>query len=107
MSPFIRRAAMAALLLSTGSLVVVTELTPVDAAAPRGAKAPAGPTTRPAVGVPLNDAIKAINMMDYATALTKAQLADKVDKKTPYEEYLTAKILGSIAINQPMRDFAA
>jgi hypothetical protein len=107
MSRFIRRALTAALLVSTASFAVVTALQPVDAAQRGAAAKSAGPTTRPAIGTPLNDAITALNKMDYATALAKVQIADKVDKKSPYEEYLVSKILGAIAINQPMRDFAA
>ena len=107
MSRFIRRATMAALLASTASMAVVTTMHPVDAAqraAP--AKAPANAPRRE-IGIPLNDAIKALQAMDYTTALAKMQVADKVEKKTPYEEYLVAKYLGIVALGQPMRDYAA
>jgi hypothetical protein len=97
---------MAALLVSTATLGVVTALEPV-VAAQRAAPKQTGPLARPAIGTPINDAVKLLQTMDYAGALAKVQLADKVDKKSPYEEYLVAKFLGAIALSQATKDFPA
>src|SRR5262249_42433193 len=105
---FFRCAMMAALLTSAASMAVVTALEPADAAqAAKNAPAKAAPkqVSRREVGLPINDAVKALQAMDFPTALAKVQLADKVSNKSPYEEYLVAKYLGIIALGQPMRDF--
>jgi hypothetical protein len=107
MSKFVRRALMAAMLASTASVAVITSYDPAFSAAAPARGKQTGPTARTAVGGPVNDSIKLIQANDFAGALAKVQLADKVDKKTPYEEYLVAKFLGIIAIQQPQRDFAA
>jgi tetratricopeptide (TPR) repeat protein len=108
MTRFIRRAMMAALFVSAASTPVVTALEPADAAPARGQAARNSPTTtaRPSIGIPINDALKLVQMMDFAGALAKVQLADKQEKKTPYEEFTVAKYLGVIALGQPMRDMA-
>ena len=109
MNRFVRCAIMATLLTSAASTAVVIALEPADAAQARGAPAKAAPkqnnVSRREIGLPINDAVKALQAMDFATALAKIQIADKVDKKTPYEEYLVAKYLGIVALGQPMRDF--
>jgi tetratricopeptide (TPR) repeat protein len=108
MNTFIRRAAMAAL-VSTASVAVVSALTPVYAAAPakKDAKDAKGPQVRPVVGKPLNDAVKLVNMKDFAGALAKVNEADMVKDKQPFEEYQISKYAGFIAINQPMPDYDA
>ena len=59
------------------------------------------------VGKPLNDAMKLVDMKDFAGALAKVKEADAVMDKTPFEEYSVTKYMGFIAINQPMPDYAA
>jgi hypothetical protein len=109
MTRFVRCAMMAAILTSAASTAVVTALQPADAAQAAKAAPKAAPkqnnVSRREIGLPINDAVKALQAMDFATALAKIQIADKVDKKTPYEEYLVAKYLGIVALGQPMRDF--
>lgn len=108
MRHFVRRALMAALLATTASAAIVVSYDPAfSAAAPAARGKQTGPVARAAVGNAINDSIKLIQANDFAGALAKVQLADKVDKKNPYEEYLVAKFLGIIAIQQPQRDFAA
>jgi tetratricopeptide (TPR) repeat protein len=104
-----------AALISAASATVVTAVIPAHAALPPrsgpGARAEAakqvGPQVRPPVGRPLNDAMKLVDMKDFAGALVKAKEADAVMDKTPFEEYSVAKYLGFIAVNQPMPDYAA
>ena len=50
---------------------------------PKDAKAPAGPQVRREIGIPLQDALKAITANDLDTALAKLQVADMVPMKTP------------------------
>ena len=102
MNRLFRRAVMGALLVSAASVAVVTAIDPAPAAQRR---APAN-TTRNAVGVPINDALKAFNMMDYDAAMAKVEQADKVKDKTPFEEYTVAKFLGAIALARMPTDFA-
>jgi tetratricopeptide (TPR) repeat protein len=66
-----------------------------------------GPQVRAPVGRPLNEAMKLVDMKDFAGALAKVKEADAVMDKTPFEEYSVAKYMGFIAINQPMPDYAA
>ena len=107
MTTFIRRAAMAAL-ISAATATAVTALDSAQAAAPArnngrpaaNAKAPAGPQVRREIGVPLQDALKAINANDLDTALAKLQVADMVPMKTPFEEYSIAEYLGSIYLKK-------
>jgi len=110
MTKFIRRATMAAL-LSAASALAVSALIPgqaaLAAAAKKDDKKEAAPTVRAAIGKSLNDAMKAIDAKDFKTALEKAEEADKIKDKTPFEEYQVAKYFGFIAINQPMPDYAA
>lgn len=107
MTRFIRHALMAALLTSAASTAVVTVIDSADAAQARGARAPATPTSRRQVGLPINDALKFVQMMDFDRALAKVREADAVKDKTPYEEYIVAKYMGIVALQQPMRDMAA
>jgi tetratricopeptide (TPR) repeat protein len=114
MNKFVRRAAMAAL-VSAASAIAVTALMPANAAVPprtgpnakAAAAKDAGPQSRAPVGKPLNDAMKLVDMKDFAGALAKVKEADAVMDKTPYEEYVVSKYMGFIAINQPMPDYAA
>jgi tetratricopeptide (TPR) repeat protein len=111
MNKLIRRAAMAAL-VSAASATAVTALMPAHAAVPqpKGKGAPAkdvGPQVRPPVGKALNDAMKFVDMKDFAGALAKVKEADAVMDKTPFEDYSVSKYLGFIAINQPMPDYTA
>lgn len=116
MTKFIRRATLAAL-LSTASAIAVTALLPIQPTLAAAAAAK-GPNIRPAVGKPLNDAIKftdaakaakndAEKAKAFADALAKVKEADAVKDKTPDEDYQVSKFLGFIAINQPMPDYAA
>jgi len=104
----IRRALMAALLVSAASTAAVIALQPADAAQARTA-APAAktPPISRQVGTPINDALKLVQAMDYPGALAKVREADNVKNKTAYEEFIVAKYLGVIALGQPMRDMAA
>jgi tetratricopeptide (TPR) repeat protein len=114
MNKLIRRAAMAAL-VSAASATAVTALMPAHAAVPprtgpnakAAAAKDAGPQVRLPVGKPLNDAMKLVDMKDFAGALAKVKEADAVMDKTPFEDYSIAKYMGFIAINQPMPDYAA
>ena len=114
MNKLIRRAAMAAL-VSAASATAVTALMPAQAAVPQrtgpNAKADAakttGPQVRTSVGKPLNDAMKMVDVKDFAGALAKVREADAVMDKTPFEEYNISKYMGFIAINQPTPDYAA
>ena len=115
MNRLLRRAAMAAL-ISAASATVMIEVMPAQAALPPrtgpnaradAAKQAGGAQVRPPVGRPLNDAMKLVDMKDFAGALAKAKEADAVMDKTPFEEYSVAKYLGFIAVNQPMPDYAA
>src|SRR5690349_13675056 len=107
MTKFIRRATMAAL-LSAASALAVSAVIPGHAAFAAAAKKDAkeaSPAVRPAIGKALNDAMKALDSKDFATALTKVEEADKIKDKTPFEEYQVSKYFGFIAINQPMPDY--
>ena len=111
MTKFIRRAATAAL-FTTASAFAFTAIVPMHPAeaAARAAtkKEDEGPKVRVAVGKGLNDAMKAIDAKDFATALAKVNEVDMSTKdKSPFEDYQVAKYLGFIAINQPMPDYAA
>src|SRR5258705_13167063 len=76
MNKFIRRAVTAAL-VSTASVTAVTVLMPAYAAPAKkpDPKVPEGPKVRPVVGKPLNDAVKLVNMKDFAGALAKVNEA--------------------------------
>ena len=109
MTKFIRRATMAAL-LSAASALAVSAVIPGHAAFAAAAKKDAkeaAPAVRPAIGKALNDAMKALDSKDFATALAKVEEADKIKDKTPFEEYQVSKYFGFIAINQPMPDYPA
>jgi tetratricopeptide (TPR) repeat protein len=108
MTRSIRRALMAALLVSAATTAAVTVLEPANAAQARAA-APAAkaPQLSRQIGIPINDALKLVQAMDFAGALAKVAEADKVKNKTPVEEFTVAKYLGVIALGQPMRDMAA
>jgi tetratricopeptide (TPR) repeat protein len=95
------RAAVAAVALSTAAMVGYVAMEPAYAAPAPAEKLP---PLKAAVGGPLNDAVKLANAKDFAGALAKVQQADKVEKKTPYEEYKVAFFLGFIAINAMPQD---
>jgi len=103
MKKSIRRAVMAAL-ISAATATAVTALVPAYAAParpnPRDAKAPPGPQVRREIGIPLQDALKAIMANDFDTALAKLQIADMVPMKTPFEEYSIAEYLGSVYVKK-------
>jgi len=108
MKTFIRRAAMAAL-ISAATATAVTALDTAYAAHarnnnarpnPKDAKAPAGPQVRREIGIPLQDALKAITANDFDTALAKLAVADMVPMKTPFEEYSIAEYLGSVYVKK-------
>src|SRR5258705_11649714 len=94
MNKLIRRAVMAAL-VSAASATVVTALVPAHAAVPArngpNARAEAakatGPQVRIPVGKPLNDAMKLVDMKDFAGALAKAKKANAVMVRHPFEQY--------------------
>ena len=102
MKSVIKQAALAAFLASVGVLAV-SQSRPVHAADKAQAKSP---VMRKEVGAPFNDAVKLFLAKDFAGAKVKAELADMVPMKTPYEEYSVAKLLGTIALNQAMPDYA-
>lgn len=109
MTKFIRRATMAAL-LSAASALAVSAVIPGHAAFAAAAKKDAkeaAPAVRPAIGKALNDAMKALDSKDFTAALAKVAEADKIQDKTPFEEYQVSKYFGFIAINQPMPDYPA
>jgi tetratricopeptide (TPR) repeat protein len=97
MKRFIRHAALAAVLAGTASATALVLSVPAQAAA---AQQPKGPTIGAKVGKPLIEGQKAFNAKDYATALAKAQEADAVENKTPYEAYQVAKLIAVIYLNQ-------
>jgi hypothetical protein len=106
----VRRAAMAVLMTATMA-TAVTALAPADAAPARNArqqqKEPAANQVRPVVGRPLNDAQKLTDAKDFAGALAKVKEADAAMDKTPFEQYMIAKYMGFIYVNQPMPDYEA
>jgi tetratricopeptide (TPR) repeat protein len=109
MMKLVRRAAMAALLVSVSSLSASLVFT-ADAAQQQKGKQQqkeTGPSARKEIAAPINDALKQIDMKDFAGALVNVRKADAVPMKTPYEEYMVAKYVGFIAINQPMPDYGA
>jgi len=113
MNKLIRHAALAAL-VSAASATAIGALMPAHAAVPprtgpnaRADAKTAGPQVRPSVGKPLNDAMKFVDMKDFAGALAKVKEADAVMDKTPFEDYSVSKYMGFIAINQPMPDYTA
>src|SRR5258705_11288432 len=114
MNKLIRRAVMAAL-VSAASATAVSALMPAHAAVPArngpNARAEAakatGPQVRIPVGKPLNDAMKLVDMKDFAGALAKVREADAVMDKAPFEESQCRKNMGFIAINQPMPAYPA
>jgi tetratricopeptide (TPR) repeat protein len=109
MNRFVRRAAMAALFVSAAAAAADAAVPARNGpAARRGAQAAqsAGQARRE-IGTKLNDAQKLTDMKDFAGALAKVKEADALDKKNPYEEFMVAKYLGFIAVNQPMPDYAA
>ena len=61
---------------------------------------------RSEVAKPLQEAIKLYDAKDYAGAMAKAREADAVAEKTPQEEYVIAKFIGQVAINQNDRPTA-
>jgi len=65
------------------------------------------PTIRVDIGRALNEALQAVQAKDFVLARDKAQLADMARDKTPFEEYVVAKYLSTIALMQPMPDYAA
>lgn len=103
MKKHIQRALVAALLLSSASAVVAVDFA-VAAPAPKKEETP---PVRRLVGVPLNDAVKLVNEKKFDEALAKVMEADKVEMKTPYEEFMVSRSLGFIAINKMPQDFAA
>jgi tetratricopeptide (TPR) repeat protein len=98
MKSFIRHAALAAVLAGTASTTALVFAVPAEAA--RAPEPPKGPTIGAKVGKPLIEGQKAFNAKDYATALAKAQEADAVENKTPYEAYQVAKLIAVIYLNQ-------
>jgi hypothetical protein len=111
MNRHILRAAAAALVLSTASVVAFTDVASPAYAAQRGraAEAPAVklPPLRASVGKPLNEAVKFTNMKDWDGTMHEALEADKIEMKTPYEEYKVAQLLGFISINKQPQDLKA
>lgn len=108
MNRHVLRAAVAAIALSTASVIGFVAMEPASAAPARGAPAaPAEklPPLRVSVGKPLNEAVKLASEKKFAEALHEVQEADMVDKKTPYEEYKVAYFLGYLAINSTPQDF--
>ena len=103
MKTFVRCAVMAALMAGVASATAIVPSAPSYAAE----KAPPKPTIGAKVGKPLIDGQKAFNAKDYATALAKAQEADAVMPKTPYEEYNVAKLLGLVYVSTNQLDMAA
>lgn len=57
------------------------------------------------VGVPLNDAVKAIQAKDYKTAQAKIAAADAVKDKSDYDKFKINQVKGFLAIQQ--QDYAA
>jgi tetratricopeptide (TPR) repeat protein len=98
MKTFIRRSVMAALV----SAVSAASMT-AYAAAP--AKKPEAPKVRREVGVPLTEALKALNANDLDGAYVKLLAADMVPMKSPFEEYSVSEYLGAVAIKK--MDFMA
>ena len=97
MKKLLRRAAMAALLSGAASATVLIPAVPAYAAkATIGAK----------VGKPLIEGQKAFNAGDFAAALAKAQEADAVTPKTPFEEYNIAKLMGLAHVRLNQLDMA-
>ena len=56
------------------------------------------PAVRPEVGKPLQAALEAIKAKHGKEALARAREAQAVPNKTPYESYLTTRVLGQAAV---------
>jgi hypothetical protein len=97
MKHFIRHAALAAVLAGSASATALMFSVPAQAAAQ-----PKGPTLSAKVGKPLIEGQKAFNATpkDLTTALAKAQEADAIENKTPFETYQVAKLIAVIYLNQ-------
>jgi tetratricopeptide (TPR) repeat protein len=93
MNRLLRRAAVAVFLGTAATALVISA--PAEAA-----RAPQGPTLSRAVGTPLVEGQKAFQANDFATALAKAQEADAVAEKTPFETYNVAKLWAMAALRQ-------
>ena len=76
-------------------------------AMPEPSSAVAKLAVRTAIGLPLIEALKAIQAMNFALALEEARLADSATNKSPFEEYAVAQYLCDIALAQPMPDYTA
>lgn len=96
-----RTAAMVAVIaLATGFMGAEIVSAPTAAVAAEAKK----PTVKPAVGKPLNEAMVAVKAGKLPEALAKAQEADKVAGKTPYETLVVNQVLA--AIYAQSKDFA-
>jgi DNA-binding SARP family transcriptional activator len=65
------------------------------------------PPLRDEIAIPLNQAIKLIDAMDFLGALVRLADADSVPDKTPAEECAVAKYLAVVFLNEPMPDAEA
>lgn len=92
---------VAAIALATGFMGAEIVSAPTAAIA---AEAKKPPTVKPAVGKPLQEAMTAVKAGKLPEALAKAQEADKVAGKTPYETLVVNQVLA--AIYAQSKDFA-
>jgi tetratricopeptide (TPR) repeat protein len=79
------------------ALIAPATLAQTAAAPAAAASAPAGPTLRNEVRTPLLEAQTLIGEKKYAPAKLKVQEAAGAANKTPYEDYITTRVLLSIA----------
>lgn len=93
---YARAALVATLMMSAASATAMMAATSVAQAAEKVGKA---------VGAPLNEATKAMQVQDWATALAKTQEAAAIPTKNGYEEYTVNKFLGIVYVN--MKDMTS
>lgn len=96
---FICAAFAATLLSSTAALAMGGASSGSGTPAPRSNSSSSSGKISPEVGKPLNDAIAAIKINDYKTALTHVQEAQAVPNRTPFEDYRINQILTNVAFS--------
>jgi hypothetical protein len=90
MRKYARAALVASLMMSTASATALFATTSIVQAAEKISRA---------VGVPFNDAVKAMQTKDWQTALVKLKEADAAPNKNDFEQYNINKVFGIVYIN--------
>jgi tetratricopeptide (TPR) repeat protein len=85
----VRAVCIASVVSMTGSVVITTPVTAAQAA----------DKVSKEVGEPLNAALKAVQVNDWATAMASLKQAQAIANRTPYEDYVINKVLSLVAFN--------